>query len=162
MMKRTNWICVGTLGVLAIALCVGCQNAESETHGSEHGHTHEPIKGPKTFTEGVTKLKEFNEVISVAMESDDPDAAHDPLHEIGSLLNRLPELAADTDLAESDWEEVNQEVDKLFEAFKEVDVAFHNGGDKKAAYESSKANIDEGVAYLETKLALLSGEHDDK
>jgi len=167
-MKRRDLVWLGLLVVATMAVGMGCQDTETGEHGhGEHGHTHAPIKGPKSFPEGVEKLKEINDQICAAMESDNPDSAHDALHEVGELLNRLPELAADTDLGESDWNEVEQEVNKLFEAFKEVDVAFHNNGDKKAAYESSKATIDDGVASLETKLALLGDddgdqEHDDE
>ena len=124
-----------------------------------------PTTGPKTFADAVVQLKEINDQINVAMENDEPDSAHDPLHNVGNLLNKLPELATDTDLSESEWTEVKDETDRVFKAFGQVDAAFHDGGDKKAAYDSAKSTINEGITALEVKLAasgskLSTYEHD--
>ena len=143
------------LSIVALGILVGCQPAETATQDAEHGHSHDHADGPKSFEEGVAQLKAIQIQVNQAMENDDPDAAHDPLHDVGHLLNRLPELAADTDLEESDWNEVKADVDRLFEAFGDVDSAFHADGDKLAAYESSKSAIDEGVAGLVAKLDQL-------
>ena len=68
----------------------------------------------------------------------------------------MPELAADTDLPEEEWKQVKEEVDRLFDAFGEVDSTFHEkDGDKKAAYEKREVDDRRGVAALEAKLPLL-------
>ena len=147
-MTQTMARLIGATSGLLLVLVLGCGPTEtakpvsghSHSHEHEHGHTHEHASGPQSFHDAVAQLKEIQSQVSTAMENDDPDAAHGPLHDVGHLLNKIPELAADTELAESDWNEVKAEVDKLFEAFGEVDSAFHSQGD-----ENSDENKQRGV-----------------
>ena len=129
-------------------------------HGHEHGHDHEHAERPESFRVAMAKLKEMSDKIASAMENDDSKAAHGPLHDVGKLLKVLPELAADTDLAEGDWKEIKEASDSLFEVFGDVDSTFHKkDGDKSAAYEKAKTAIEEGITILEAKLALLKDDH---
>jgi hypothetical protein len=137
------------------------QNEDSDReHGHDHDHEHEHSDRPKSLKAAITKLKSLRDQIGAAMDKNDPDAAHEPLHDVGKLLEAMPELAADTDLPESEWQEIKQEADRLFKAFGDVDSSFHKeDGDHQAAYKAVKSIIDEGVTKLEAKLSLLA---DDK
>ncbi|MEM8945768.1 MAG: hypothetical protein AAGD11_11345 [Planctomycetota bacterium] len=96
--------------------------------------------------------------IQAAMEKDDADAAHEPLHEVGTLLKAMPDLAADTDLAEDEWNELKTHADQLFDAFSDVDAVFHQkDGDKQKAYDEAKSAIDEELAVLISYLPKLDG-----
>lgn len=149
------------LGVLV--LVTGCQPAETTAekeaehdHGHEHGHDHDHSDRPESLREAIVELKELSDSFCAAMDEDDTEAAHDPLHDLGNLLEAMPELAADTDLPEEDWKQVKAEVDRLFDTFGEVDSAFHKkDGDKQAAYEDAKSTIEAGIAALEAKLPLM-------
>lgn len=148
--------CVGVL-----ALVTGCQPTTSTSesdhgHGHEHGHEHDHSDRPQSLREAIVELKELSDSFCSAMDEGDTEAAHDPLHHLGKLLEAMPELAADTDLTEEQWKQVKEETDSLFDAFGEVDSSFHEkDGDKKAAYEEAKPTIEAGIAALEAKLPLL-------
>ena len=168
------------LGVLTTACCLGvlvlaagCQpvaeTAEKEGehgHGHEHGHEHDHDHAdrPQSLGQAIVELKELSDSFCSAMDEDDTEAAHDPLHHLGKLLAAMPELAADTDLPEDQWKQVKEDIDQLFETFGEIDSNFHKkDGDKQAAYQDAKPTIEAGVAALEAMLTHLDEElpHDD-
>ena len=157
-----------------LVLNIGCQQADTGKQASEHGHSHDHdhFGRPKTLKAAIEKLVKMRDTISDAMDKSDPESAHDPLHDVGDLLKAMPDLAADTDLEESDWFAIKVEVDRLFDAFADVDLVFHSAeGDKQAAFDKAKSTINEGVAVLESYLPKLGGtgsdakhnhdEHDD-
>ena len=182
---------LGTLGIIAVCLMIGCQRGETTTNvsdqsaadghdhddgdhdghdhdghddGDDHdhdGHGHDHSVGPKSFHAAIARLKEIQTQLDTAMQENDMEAAHAPLHDVGRLLNKLPELAADTDLAESDWEDVKAESERLFDAFGDVDGTFHNDEGQLEVYEKAKPKIDDGIAKLESKLALAGEAPED-
>lgn len=142
--------------VVLLSVAAGCQSASNT---SEHEHDHEHAERPESLRVAIIELIEVRDQIRTAMDSNDTESAHDPLHKAGELLEVMPELAADTDLTESEWNEIKEEVDRLFDVFDEVDSAFHEeDSDRLAAYEGAKSAIDEGIAVLEAKLPLLDSD----
>lgn len=148
---------------LITALTLGCQQQaptesaadHGHSHGHEHGHTHDHHNRPTSLHAAVSELKEIRETVGAAMENGSPDDAHGALHDVGALLEVLPEIAADTDLPREKWEEAKAQNDKLFDAFGVIDKAFHTaGGDKVAAHAQVSAEIDEAIAGLEALLPL--------
>jgi hypothetical protein len=150
-------VSVGCL--LIVVIYAGCQpaaNTATQDADHDHEHDHDHSDRPESLRAAIVELKEMRDQIRTAMDNNDPDSAHEPLHDVGKLLAAMPELAADTDLPESEWQEIKQEVDQLFKAFGDVDASFHTkGADKQAAYEAVKSIIDEGVTALEAKLSQL-------
>lgn len=155
---------------LTLAIVGGCDStkqagAVKDDHG--HSHDHDHSDGPKSLPAAITKLHDMWAEISTAMDKSDPEAAHGPLHEVGHLLESIPDLAAETDLPESEWNDIKGDVDQLFAAFGDIDSAFHKqDGDKQAAYEAAKPKIEAGIAALEAQLPLLgedstTDDHDD-
>ena len=160
MTRRLN-LYVGVLCLGLITTCAGCQSSsDADQHESEHGHghshDHDHSHRPKTLRAAIESLQEMRDEIRTAIEQDNAEAAHGPLHEVGQLLKAMPGLAADTDLAEADWDELKGHVDSLFDAFGDVDKVFHKqDGDKQQAYDDSKLAIDEGVAAIAAYLTKL-------
>ena len=158
-MNRPRLRYPATLLCLVLAIVGGCNSAEraSEEHDDHgHSHDHDHSDTPKTLQAAITELRDMWADISTAMDNSDPDSAHDPLHEVGKVLEAMPDLTAETDLTENQWNEIKAEADRLFDAFGDIDSAFHiKDGDKVAACESAKSTIDEGVAALEAVLPLL-------
>lgn len=149
--------------VMLLSVCLGCsQETESSSHHDEHGHHHDHDHGhserPESLQAAITELVVIRDNIRNSMENDDPESAHEPLHQAGELLQVMPELAADTDLPESEWNSINEQIDRLLDAFGKLDLAFHDDSDPQAAYESTSSAIDEGVAAMQAKLALLEDE----
>lgn len=99
--------------------------------------------------------------VRMAMLDGDADDAHGLLHEVEELLGVLPSVAAETDLAEEQWNAVKAATDELKAAFAELDKAFHaEGADKKAAYETVSADLDAALEAIRERLPM-TGEATD-
>ncbi len=155
--------------ILAVALCTaplpGCGTAEDgpEGHSHDHGHDHdhEHAHRPDSLHEAVAELEDLSEAIQAAIVDGDPEDAHDPLHEIGHLLEAIPDVAAETDLPESEWDAVKAASERLFEAFGDIDKAYHvEDGDKKAAYEEVSDVLEEAIEEIRSRLPLTGEEPD--
>lgn len=159
--RLSPYLAIYCLALLFIS--TGCQQSKetsSQSAGHGHDHDHDHSGRPANLRAALEELKVKRDVIGSAMEENDTDAAHEPLHEVSSLLEAIPNLAADTDLPENDWNGIKAEVEKLFDAFGEIDSAFHRKeGDKRAAYDAAKSKINEGIAALESYLPELSESH---
>ncbi len=158
-MNHSHLRAITTLLCLMLTVVGGCNSVEPASENDGHGHSHDHAQSAKSLHGAIVELRSIWTAISTAMDNNDPDAAHDPLHDVGRLLESLPDLAAETDLKESAWNEIKAEADRLFEAFAEIDAAFHTAdGEKVKAYDSAKSTIDKGVAALEAKLPMLGEE----
>lgn len=147
---------LGTLALVATLAALGCnaadQTAKADTHSHDHGHDHDHGDRPESLDAAVAQLKSMHATIKTAILEGDPHDAHDPLHEIGELLEAIPNLAAETDLAQEDWDAVKAANEKLFDAFGAIDKAFHTkDGDKKAAFEQVSADLDEAIAEIDKR-----------
>ncbi|MEN1678413.1 MAG: hypothetical protein AAGJ46_02395 [Planctomycetota bacterium] len=159
--------------VLSLTAC-GCGTAESTADADDHGHEHDHEHGhrPASLHAAVAELTDIRDAISKAILEGDADAAHEPLHEAEELLGILPDVAAETDLPEAEWEVVSSETEKLKSSFAVIDKAFHTkDGDKQAAYEEVAAQLDAALDAIRSKLPMTGedpdteghdhGEHDD-
>ena len=94
----------------------------------------------------VQELVSLRNVIRDGFAADDVDAAHGPLHDVGSVLEKLPELAKKQGLGEDDLNSVNAATEALFDAFGAVDKTLH-GGDG-STYEEEADKIDANVKII--------------
>ena len=135
----------------------GCNDAsDSQSGEADHGHDHDHDHSARLpFGALVGEIAEHSEEIKAAFDGGNKDEAHDPLHEIGHLVQQLPEAAAETDLAEADWNAVKEASEKLMEAFGKVDALFHDdeGGSTFAEVEE---DVQAAMAVLQEKLALTT------
>lgn len=121
---------------------VSIDELESDGH-VDHKHA-------ETYPEAVAELEEMNKVIATAFASNDLDAAHDPLHEVGHVLDELPALAKKQELSDDAVAAIGAAVEKLFEAFGKVDAKFHD--EEGATYDEVKADIDSSMEVLRQHL----------
>lgn len=150
------------LGFLAVPL-IGCGDAgpstEAEAKGHGHDHDHDHGHRPETLHAAVAELTEMRDVIRDAIVDGDPHDAHGPLHEVGDLLEAIPDIAAETDLPKEEWDAVNAANEELFAAFGAIDKAFHTkDGDKQAAYGGVSEKLDEALEAIRSRLALTGEE----
>jgi hypothetical protein len=122
---------------------VSIDELESDGHV---GHKH-----AETYPEAVAELEEMNKVIAAAFAAEDLDAAHDPLHEIGHVLDELPGLAKKHGLGDEAVAAISGAVEKLFDAFGKVDEKFH--GAEGATYDEVKETVDTNMAILRQHLS---------
>jgi hypothetical protein len=140
---------------------IGCTNASDHQAGTDHGHDHDhSAEARMPFDALVTRICEHRDAIKAAFDADKPDEAHDPLHKIGKLIAQLPDAAAETDLDESDWNEVKQASDNLMAAFGKVDALFH-GDEEGINFAEVEQDVNEALAVLEKKVAVVSNAEQD-
>jgi hypothetical protein len=108
---------------------------------SPSGHKH-----AETYPEAVAELEEMNKTIASAFANNDVDAAHDPLHEVGHVLDELPGLAKKQELGDEAVAAISAAVETLFDAFGKVDEKFHGG--EGATYDEVKAKVDSSMDVL--------------
>lgn len=137
---------------LSLPLWLGCQQStgtsangnHADAH-DDHDHDHEHGDVPETFAAAVEKLVHMRNQIRDGFAKDDVDSAHEPLHEVGHLLEHLAELAGKHTPA-IDAAAVKKDADELFELFGKVDEKLH--GDEGAAYSDVAEKIDAAVERL--------------
>ena len=112
-------------------------------HGDEHGHAH-----PESLAEALTEVEELHAKIKTAVAADDLETADPPLHELGHLLEELPELAQKESLSEEDQQQVKQAADSLMDSYGAFDERIHGGESKGKSYDEVADQIDEAISKL--------------
>ncbi len=161
---RHSWLSLLPVAILASATLtfVGCgksdMNSErppisiDELDSDGHaGHKH-----AETYPEAVAELEEMNKTIASAFANNDVDAAHDPLHEVGHVLDILPGLAKKQGLDGKAVSAISSAVETLFDAFGRVDEKFHGG--EGATYDEVKADVDSSMEVLRKHLPAQEAE----
>jgi hypothetical protein len=154
MVRAIQFACFLALGFV-VSVQTGCTKADTATEttagqsgdhaddGHDHdGHDHANMN----FGAAIAELEELTGTISQSMAKDDADAAHDPLHEVGDLLEALPELAKKEGLSKDDQKSVNGAVAKLMDAYGSVDAIMH--GEEGKSWDDVKGDIDEATKTL--------------
>jgi hypothetical protein len=129
------------------------QPASTNAHGDEDedaGHAHVAAL-PQDLSSGIAALQEHYRAIKGAFEQGDTQKAHEPLHDVGGVLEVLPKLVQATGLAAADAKKANQSADKMFEAYSRIDEALHQG--KPADYKAVAGVLDENMAVISAVLA---------
>ena len=132
--------------VVGIGICLlGCTPKEQNAKPS--GKTAlKQEDGPKSLPAALKQLTEHAETISKAFTSNKPDDAHHSLHDVGHLLECIPDLAKD--LSDEKKEVVKKSVADLFECFGALDDAMHGGTD--TPYTKVGERITAALAGLKT------------
>jgi hypothetical protein len=128
------------LGVAAIAAVVpwgeGCGQAPAARSAT----------AAQSYRDAVTALMTIRDTIRDAFAANDPDKAHDLLHEVGHLLEELP-AAAEKNTPPVDLAAVKAAAETLFELYSQVDEKMHGG--EGADYTAVAAKIDAGIERLQ-------------
>ncbi|MCP4192185.1 MAG: hypothetical protein GY768_16355 [Planctomycetaceae bacterium] len=157
-MKRT----MSPICLLFLCLFVlGCTQADDQQQaGNDHGHDHDhghhhSAENRVPFDSLVIRICGHRDAIKAAFDADKEDEAHAPLHEIGHLIGQLPDAAAETDLEESDWNQVKQASDNLMVSFGKVDARFH-GEEEGVKFPEVEKEVQDAISVLQEKVAVLA------
>lgn len=141
-MKFTKTLWLNVILLLAVSCgavaLTGCSEpAGEESHSHADGEEHEKEHGDEaghsgdtvvSFEDALAELSEMKTVICKAFADETPDDAHDALHDVGHLLESLPELASkDLKLDEAAMTSLDAAVEALFDGFGKLDETFHGG-----------------------------------
>jgi hypothetical protein len=155
MQESTRILPYSFQAVLAAACLLafaGCRAGQSP--GDEHGHDDHaghvvPTHKPKTFPVAVRRLRELTEQIGGNLVDAKPRSESDnaTIHIALDIANWLPEIAADSEMPETPWNEVNARSTALVADFQQVLAG--PSGNPRGAVEAASAEI----ASLERLLA---------
>jgi hypothetical protein len=133
-MKTTSFVLCG-LVVFSFTLA-GCQKPDAGTAGGsgvvahDHDHDHDgQHEHPTSLLEGYQMLGDLYGQIKAAFEKNDPEAAHDQLHEVAHILDEdMPGLILNNEaLSDDQKSELKNVITKLFEEFSKLDDVLHGG-----------------------------------
>ena len=138
--------------ILGFSLLVGSGCTESSTtvdtgNSGEHAHSHDDHDhGPESIKDAMTELKTMRDTIRDAFAKNDPDGAHGPLHEVGHVLEAIPELAKKEKVSAENQAAIEKDVNSLMDAFGRVDKTMH--GQEGSTYSEESATIDATLITL--------------
>ena len=110
------------------------------------------MKVPDTFPAAVEEVGKMSASIADAYGKDDPNLAHDALHDIGHYLEALPELAKKAELSEEDQESVKTSAESLMDAFGALDEVLH--GLEGKPYDEVESEITSNMKTLRSMADL--------
>jgi len=167
MRQSIRLFCFVALGLLA-TWQLGCNNsdpgtdaatAQADGHdgdhdGDEHDHAghdddHEGDHDHEMdFDASLEKVESLAATINESLANDDADAVHDSLHEIGHLLEELPEMAKEHGFSDADQEKLGAATEKMLDAYEAVDATLH--GDEGKSWEEVKGDVESGLETLKS------------
>lgn len=101
---------------------------------------------PKDFASALAKLQDLKASIADAYAKEDPHLAHDALHEIGHVIETLPELAKEAGLSEEAQAAVVSASENLMDAYAALDEGMHGG--EEIGYDEVEQKIQDAMASL--------------
>lgn len=120
---------------------------DHEEHGhDDHEHGHGEDGHPESLDQAVGQIKEMGGKITTAFANGTPDDAHDELHEIGHVIECLPELAKKANLSGEQKKSVAEITESLMDAFGELDGTLHGG---------KEVNVDEISKKISAQIEKL-------
>lgn len=121
---------------------------EKDDHDhDDHDHAH-----PETLAAGVAELTKMWGGIKAALKGGKLDEADDMVHDVGHLLEDLPELLAKSKPSEDVAEAGKKAIDEVFACFEAIDTALHAGEE-----EAKKLDLDGLTTRVEAAFTSLSG-----
>jgi len=164
------------IGALAFALCLGCNSDQPSEPTAEHSHddhAHEAGEHAhdhaghnhaghehgdhehgahgdtsKTYAEAVEKVEAARDAIRDSLAAGEKDKADAALHEVGHVLERIPELAKES-LPEAEQADVKKDVEEIFDLFGKLDEQIHGGAE--ITYDTFADKIDAVVERLHVR-----------
>ena len=125
----------------------------SATKTADHDHDHEHEHGNEahehhleTYALALAELTSLRDTTRDAFAKNDLDAAHEPLHEVGHVLDEIPKLAEKEGISGEALGNLKAAVKTLFDAFGDVDKTMH--GQDGSKYSDVSAKIDDAVKVL--------------
>lgn len=119
-------------------------------HDDHDGHDHEESGQPDSFAEAISQINDMGSKITAAFAKGEPDDAHDELHDIGHMIESLPELAKKAGLPETKQKKVGEATEALMDAFGKLDGTLHGG--EKVDVEKISTTISAQIEELQAML----------
>ena len=116
-------------------------SSQKQSHDQgEHDH------GPESLKVALAELTSLRDTIRDSFAKNDQDAAHGPLHDVGAILEAIPELAKKEKVSAENQAAIETAVNTLMDAFGNVDKTMH--GQEGSTYAEESATIDTALTAL--------------
>ncbi len=106
---------------------------------------------PGTLAEAITSIKKQGSEIMDAFKAGQPDDVHHQLHQIGHLIEALPELGKQAALSEAEIKRVEEATEKLTNAFGALDESLH--GKQTKSLDDVELEVQWAMNLLEPMLS---------
>jgi len=144
---RHSWSLVLGFSLLVGSGCSETAKNEPVDSSQNHGHDHEEHDhGPESLKDALAEVKSLRNTIRDSFAKNDQDAAHGPLHEVGEVLEAIPELAKKEKVSLENQAAIETAVNTLMDAFGNVDKTMH--GQEGSTYSEESATIDAAMETL--------------
>ncbi len=158
MRKRQSRLPATLIAIGILATVSGCRNGQSPGEAASHhddepaGHVI-PAHKPKDFPSAVRRLREWNgQIASNLLEGKARSLVEDKtLSMTLDIANWLPEIAADSDMPEAPWNQVNDLAATLVGAYQNLLDGATTGNPSADGALTTKAT-DSAITSLETIL----------
>lgn len=131
-------------------------HAHDHAHDHDHGHAHTQHDAlADSLPTAVARVRVLLESVETHFAQGMPEQADEALHELGTLTERLPGLAAETDLPETEWAKVRESTSRLLEQLDRIHAEFHTDGRIDLDYATVKPAIDAELSTLAAVVAQL-------
>jgi hypothetical protein len=138
-----------------LAAVMGCQDAPSKVNLPAEAHDeHEHEHHYDSVRDAIEELTTLRNVIRDSFAKNDQDAAHEPLHEVGHVLEMIPELAKKENVSAENQAIVEKSVETLMTAFGAVDKTMH--GQEGSTYTEEAGKIDAALTELSTACGVTA------
>jgi hypothetical protein len=142
LIARARHVAVASAFLIVIAGChTESPPGESKGHEEEHAGHEIPAHKPRTFPDAVHRMRELNDrFLRVGAGSQNGSTTDSKSLGIAlDIANWLPEIAADSDMPEAKWNEVNDRSARLVADYQELTSG--SAADPKRELEQAKSEI---------------------
>ena len=140
------------VGILGLTGCMASDSDEANHHDDHIGHVI-PAHKPKDFPAAVRRLREWNDQITARLRAGKSRSLIEDrtLAMTLDVANWLPEIAADSDMPEAPWNQVNDLAPTLTSAYGKL-AAEATGGARVVDGSAITKTTDAAIRSLETIL----------
>lgn len=144
---RHSWSLILCFSLLVGSGCSEPTRNEPVESSQNKSHDHEAHDhGPASLTDALAELTSMRNNIRDSFAKNNQDAAHGPLHEVGAILEAIPELAKKEKASAANQAAIETAVNALMDAFGNVDKTMH--GQEGSTYSEESATIDSTLTAL--------------
>ncbi len=157
---RHSWSLVLGFSLLVGSGCSEPAQNDPAASSQNHGHDHEEHDhGPESLKDALAELRLLRNTIRDSFAKNDQDAAHGPLHEVGAILEAIPELAKKEKVSAENQAAIETAANTLMDAFGNVDKTMH--GQEGSTYTEESATIDSTLTALSAACGIGSAPAED-
>ena len=145
---------VALAGLLPLWGCGEASKPKEQAQAAAPAHdpddvpiTEADVEMPANYAEAIGRIESYRDSIRDAIDAGTPTKAHRPLDELDIVLNKLPEIARNSDVPKEQWETINTSARELRNLFNQVHSAIDEG--REPDYNAIAEPVGQAIEKLE-------------